>query len=108
MTVRGFFDTIADYSDAIFQILATNEFKKQLSLSYKRNLDLRLLERVIHTIAKGARLDSKYVPHQLHGYGAETWECHVKPDWLLVWQVNNEELTLILFQLGTHSDLFKK
>jgi len=108
MTVKEFFEKVADYSDSIFQILATNEFKKQLSLSYRRNLDLRLLEEVVHTIAKGERLDAKYYPHQFHGYDAETWECHVKPDWLLVWQVYNGELTLILFQLGTHADLFGK
>jgi len=61
-----------------------------------------LILEVIHTLAKGEKLDAKYHAHTLEGYR----ECHIKPDWLLLWQQKEDKLVLILLDTGTHSDLF--
>ena len=52
-------------------------------------------------------LPRKYKPHKLSGYkGGMTWECHIEPDWLLIWEQNDTHLTLLMLETGTHSDLF--
>lgn len=48
----------------------------------------------------------KYRPHKLVNQKVETWECHIEPDWLMTWEQNDMELTLLFLQTGTHSDLF--
>jgi len=106
MTVKSFFEAIENLEDTIYLIKVTNRFKKSVELSYKRNLDLQLLKEVIHTLSKNEKLDEKHRTHTLTGYKTAIWECHVKPDWLLLWQQINEELILILLDTGTHSDLF--
>jgi mRNA interferase YafQ len=106
LTVKAFIDALAELDKTIYEIKMTGKFEKSLVRSYRRNLDLGELKEVIHTIAKGELLDSKYRSHRLKGYGAAVRECHIKPDWLLVWQQHDDELILILLDTGTHSDLF--
>jgi mRNA interferase YafQ len=106
MTVRQFFEAIKNLDETVYQIQITNKFKKSLDLSYRRNLDLELLKEVIHKLAKGEQLDSQYRVHPLEGYKTAIMECHVKPDWLLLWQQKEDELILILLDTGTHSDIF--
>jgi mRNA interferase YafQ len=106
LTVKEFFEAIKDLDETIYQIQITNRFKKSLELSYRRNLDLELLKEVIHTLAKGEKLDAKYRVHSLSKFSVVVWECHIKPDWLLLWQQIEDELILILLDTGTHSDLF--
>ena len=106
MTVKEFFEAVKNLEKTFFQIQITNRFKKSLELAYRRNLDLELLKEVIHTLAKGEKLDAKHCAHTLEGYRVVIWECHVKPDWLLLWQQINDELLLILLDTGSHSDLF--
>ena len=106
ITVKEFLEAIKNLEETIYEIQITNKFKKSLELSYRRNLDLELLKEVIHTLAKGEKLDTKYRAHTLEGYNTVVWECHVKPDWLLLWQRIDDELILILLGTGTHSDLF--
>jgi len=107
MNVKSFFEAIENLEDTIFQIQITNKFKKSVDLSYRRNLELELLKEVIHTLAKGEKLDAKHKTHTLTGHKTVVWECHIKPDWLLLWHQINDELTLILLDTGSHSDLFK-
>jgi len=106
MTVKEFLEAIKDLEGTIYEIQITKKFKKSLDLSYRRNLDLKLLKEVIHTLAKGEKLDAKHRPHTLEGFKTVVWECHVKPDWLLLWQLTDDGLILILLNTGTHSDLF--
>ena len=106
MTVKEFFETIKNLEETIYEIQITNRFKKSLDLSYHRNLDLVLLKDIIHTLAKGEILDAKHRTHILEGYKTIVWECHIKPDWLLLWQQTNDGLILILLDTGSHSDLF--
>jgi mRNA interferase YafQ len=106
ITVKEFFEAIENLEDTIYQIQITNKFKKSLDLSYRRNLDLELLKEVIHILAKGEKLHTKHHPHPLQGYKMIIFECHIKPDWLLLWQQIDDELILILLDTGSHSDLF--
>ena len=106
ITIKTFLEAIKNLEETIYQIQITNRFKKSLNLAYYRNLDLALLKEPIHTLAKGEKLDMKYRPHTLEGYKTVIWECHIKPDWLLLWQQIDDELILILLDTGTHSDLF--
>jgi len=87
-------------------IVRSNRFLKDLRLAKKRGLDLSLLEEVVNKLANQEVLDEKYHDHALSGDFADFRECHIKPDWLLVYTVDDEELELFLFRTGTHSDLF--
>lgn len=91
----------------------TSTFKKEVKLAKKRNLDLSLLEEVVAMLADDKVLPEKYKDHNLHGNLEGFRECHIQPDWLLIYQKDekpNDEnlLYLYLARTGTHSDLFKK
>jgi len=109
-TPDEFFKSLENHEDFIYNVYNTNTFKKNLRLCYKRNLDLDLLEKVIVKLAKNEGLPENNFPHQLKGYkkrqNEEVMECHVQPDWLLVWKQNDIELILLLTNTGTHSDIF--
>jgi mRNA interferase YafQ len=64
------------------------------------------LQTVITLLKETGKLPAQYKPHKLSGNYAGLWECHIKPDWLLVWLQDDNKLTLILTNTGTHSDLF--
>jgi len=106
ITASQFFNLLQNMEDTVFRIEATNRFRKSVERSHSRSLDLSDLLKVIHTLAKGEKLDKKHHPHALSGYSIRLMECHIKPDWLLVWQQNDKEVILILLDTGTHSDLF--
>ena len=86
----------------------TTAFKKSYKLMKKRGLDLSLLDDVIDTLQHGKELDEKYRDHVLKGEFVGFHECHIKPDWLLVYLIEDDILTLTLVDTGSHSDLFKK
>ncbi|MFZ4105344.1 type II toxin-antitoxin system YafQ family toxin [Flavobacterium sp.] len=90
----------------MYKIYTTNRFEKDLKLCKKRNYNLNLLKEVIDLLQSKGKLPVKYKPHKLSGMYQECWECHIKPDWLLVWKQNDLELTLLFINTGTHSDLF--
>ena len=72
----------------------------------KRGVDLSLLDDVIEELRQGHALDEKYQDHVLKGEYSGFHECHIKPDWLLVYLIEDDVLTLTLINTGTHSDLF--
>lgn len=82
-------------------------FKKDYKRIKKRGYDIRLLEEVISMLAEQKRLPEKYRDHALLGEFASCRECHITPDWLLIYKVSNEELVLYLTRTGTHSDPFR-
>ncbi len=90
----------------MLKIVPSNKFKKDLKLAHKRGLNLELLREVIYTLAEQKPLDQKYRDHNLSGHYSGFRECHIQPDWLLVYRVEDNELELFLFRTGTHSDLF--
>ncbi len=89
-----------------FDIRPSNQFKKDVKLAKKRGLNLGLLIETIDKLANGEILDVKYKDHQLTGNYSTFRECHIQPDWLLIYKVIDEELVLVVFRTGTHSDLF--
>ena len=90
------------------KIIQSNLFKKDLEKAKKKNLDISLLNEVITRLANYETLEPKYNDHPLKGKLKGLRECHIKPDWLLVWQQNDEDLILLLLDTGSHADLFGK
>ncbi len=90
----------------MYEIRRTNSFKKAFKRCIKRGLNIKALETVIDILSTTGKLPSKYRPHRLNAKFNFAWECHIEPDWLLVWQQNDEELTLLLIDTGSHSDIF--
>jgi mRNA interferase YafQ len=89
----------------MYQIKYTNRFKKDVKLAVKRKQDISLLEETIDILQKTGKLPKQYKAHKLTGKYAGKWECHIKPDWLLVWEQKDKELLLLFMATGTHSDL---
>ena len=81
-------------------------FKKDYKRIVKRGYNIRLLEEVIELLANEHPLPEKYKDHNLIGDYSGCRECHITPDWLLIYQINHNELILYLTRTGTHSDLF--
>lgn len=91
-----------------YDLQFTSQFKKDLKLAKKQNKDLGKLFEVIDILANGETLDVKYKDHSLTGNYRGTRECHVEPDWLLIYEIRGDVLVLMLYRLGSHSELFKK
>ncbi|MBQ7242313.1 MAG: type II toxin-antitoxin system YafQ family toxin [Firmicutes bacterium] len=89
-----------------YKIVQTGRFKKDLKIIKKRGYDLNLLGIVVDMLASGQKLPDKYKEHNLLGNYFGCKECHITPDWLLIYEVTEEELILYLTRTGTHSDLF--
>lgn len=81
-------------------------FKKDFKRIVRRGYDIRLLENVIELLANEQALPEKYRDHSLIGDYADCRECHITPDWLLIYKISNTELILYLTRTGSHSDLF--
>ncbi len=90
----------------MLSIVKSNRFLKDLNLAKKRGLDLSSLEEVVNKLANQEVLDERYHDHALSGDYSDFRECHIKPDWLLIYTIDDEELELFLFRTGSHSDLF--
>ena len=89
-----------------YEVKFTAQFKKDYRIAMKRGLDIQLLDEVIAKIAKDEILPAKHKDHALKGKWKGHRECHVLPDWLLVYQKVDNTLVLDLFRTGTHSDIF--
>lgn len=72
----------------------------------KRGLDLSSLDKLIEKLSEGETLDQKYRNHQLKGKFSGFYECHIRPDWLLVYLLEDDILTLTLVDIGSHADIF--
>ena len=90
----------------MYTVKYTKQFKKSYQLMVKRGLDISLLDGVIAVLKDGKELDSKYKDHALTGIYKGFRECHIKPDWLLIYFIENNTLTLTIVNTGSHSDLF--
>lgn len=80
--------------------------KKDLKLAKKQNKNTDKLFEVIEKLANGEPLESKYRDHDLTGNYKGCRECHIEPDWLLIYEIVDDVLVLMLYRLGSHSDLF--
>ena len=88
------------------EIVWTTQFKRDYKLAMKRHLRIDLLDDVIRMLSRGELLPEKYRDHTLTGNWIGYRECHLLPDWLLVYRVEDAILVLTLVRTGTHSDLF--
>lgn len=89
-----------------YQIKRTGKFKKDLKLAISRGYNMDLMDVVVTALSNGEKLDEKYRDHSLTGDWIGYRECHVLPDWLLVYKYDNEDLILYLTRTGSHSDIF--
>ena len=89
-----------------YNVMPTNQFRKDLKLAQKRGYDLEKLKAVLHVLENGQTLDPKYKDHVLVGNYVGCRECHIQPDWLLIYRIDGDQLIVVLSRTGTHSDLF--
>lgn len=89
-----------------YTIKYTTQFKKDYKLAKRRNMNLDLLKDIVNKLADGVPLEEKYKDHPLTGDWIGHRECHILPDWLLVYRIEDDVLILTLSRTGTHSDLF--
>ena len=89
-----------------YEIQKTTQFKKDFKLALKRNCDINKLREVITILANGETLPEIYKDHALNGSYCGYRECHIEPDWLLIYKITKDVLILTLYRTGTHSDLF--
>lgn len=90
----------------MLKIEYTAMFKKDFKTIKKRGYDISKLETVIDILCRDSSLPDEYYDHILSGKYSDFHECHIAPDWLLIYRINDEVLTLTLTRTGTHSDLF--
>lgn len=89
-----------------YKIVSSTKFRKDLRLAIKRGYNISLLEEVVQNLSSGNLLLEKYHDHALSGNYIGCRECHITPDWLLVYEISDNELLLYLTRTGSHSDLF--
>ena len=88
------------------EIRTTSKFRKDLKLAKKKGLNIALLQEVVDVLASGGKLSEKHRDHALTGDWESFRECHIQPDWLLIYKISGDSLILTLVRTGTHSDLF--
>ncbi len=91
-----------------YEVVYSTKFKKGLKKCLKQGKDINELKTVIDKLAFNEELDPKYKNHKLidNKHYKNCNECHIRPDWLLIYQYNNKKLLLLLINIGSHSDLF--
>jgi mRNA interferase YafQ len=89
-----------------YNVKTTKRFDKEMKRCRKRGYNMQLIVEAIHLLEATGSLPAKYSPHKLSGNLQGVWECHIEPDWLMTWNQNDTELTLLFLRTGTHSDLF--
>lgn len=90
--------------DTKYEIISTSKFKKQFKKVIKQGKDISKFIEVLNVLANGKELSKKYNDHNL--INANLKECHIEPDWLLIYKYSNEKLILFLIETDSHSDLF--
>ena len=89
----------------MLELVVTGQYKKDCRRIKKRGNDMKKLDAVIEVLCTGEPLDEVYLDHPLHGESKGCHECHVEPDWLLKYRIDNNHLFLVAMRTGTHSDL---
>ena len=92
----------------MYRIVPTGKFKKDLKTIIKRGYNINLLDEVVTKLSNGEKLPEKNKDHSLVGNYVGKRECHITPDWLLIYEIDGDKLFLYLTRTGTHSDLFGK
>lgn len=90
----------------MLKLVTTSKFRKDYKLVKKRGYPIKVLEEVLDKLLTGEPLDEKYSDHALVGNYIGFRECHIQPDWLLIYSIENDKLILTASRTGTHADLF--
>ncbi len=90
----------------MLEIVVSNQFQRDLKNAKKRGLKIEKLNEVVKTLAEQKPLAQKHRDHNLIGEYRLFRECHIEPDWLLVYRADTEKLELFLMRTGTHADLY--
>ena len=90
-----------------YDIVIVNECKKDIKRASKQGKNLNLLFEVVDQLSEGKTLDPKYKDHKLSGQYNGKRECHIEPDFLLIYEIREKEIVLYLVRVGSHSELFK-
>ncbi|MDO5022148.1 MAG: type II toxin-antitoxin system YafQ family toxin [Eubacteriales bacterium] len=91
----------------MLKVKFTTAYKKSYKLMKKRGMNISLLDEVVDCLRQGKTLENKYRDHALKGNFKGFRECHIQPDWLLIYLIEDDVLTLTLVDTGTHSDILK-
>ena len=89
-----------------YEIVTSNRFKRDLKRCQKRGLNMRLVYDAMQLLAGTGTLPDEYRPHQLKGDHKGQWVCHIQPNWLMTWEQNDKQLTLLFLETGIHADIF--
>lgn len=89
-----------------YTLITTKSFNRDVKRCKKRGYDIHILLAAVAILKEEGKLPATYRPHRLSGKYKGLWECHLQPDWLLIWKQDDTELTLLLTNTGTHSDSF--
>lgn len=92
----------------MLKVFYTNRALKDIEIAKKRHYDMSLFKEVIIKLAKLEKLDVKYKDHALSGKWKGYRDCHIKPDWILIYKIWKDKLIIEVARTGSHSDLFKK
>ena len=99
----------SNVTDTKYGVVTSNKFDKQLRKIIKQGKNIEKLSNVVKKLANGETLDVKYKDHALYdtNFYRNCRECHIEPDWILIYKYKDSELILFLIETGSHSDLFK-
>lgn len=89
-----------------YEISFGTTFKHDFKIIKRRGYPLEQMKLVFDMLENTGKLSGKYQPHKLSGNYTDCWECHIKPDWLLIWECDDKLKEIRLIRTGTHSDLF--
>ena len=92
----------------MLKVVLSNRFKRDLKLAARRGYSFELLDEIVEKLARKELLPEKNKDHELTGDWVGHRECHIQPDWLLIYRIEDDVLVLTLARTGTHSDLFDK
>ena len=90
----------------MFTVRTTQEFDNDVKRCKKQGRNMQHLKDVVNLLEEDGCVPEEYQPHVLHDRYAGLWECHIEDDWLLVWRQNDNKLTLLLTNTGSHTELF--
>ncbi len=90
----------------MFRLIFSSKFDKDLKICKKRNYSIAQIVEVLELLKTNGIVPAKNKPHKLSGIYNQCWECHIRPDWLLIWKIDRIENKIELVRTGTHSDLF--
>lgn len=92
----------------MYDLEYSGQFKKDLKLMKRRGVNIEDIRKVLNYLANDGQVPAEYLPHILSGKFQGIWECHINPDWLLMYDIADSIQLVRLVRTGSHSDLFKK